>query len=256
MDHEAVKQKEQIQKANQRKRNQEMDHEAVKQKEQIQKANQRERKRNADLEAFMKSENEMRSKSRKVETQTDRLREFRDATMLSAVFICISCQCKTFKSNVQEFTDKIMREVAVKIPLEDCIADLQVKTKIIIMGDKSSSEEEGKRYICITCLKKLKVSKLPSTSVMNNLQLHDTDEKLRQDDLILTELEGSLIARNLIFQKIFLLPRTPNEAGLIGLELKRKIELKNNHKKQLVNPTKIFKWLKRLKESGNPKPIL
>ena len=49
-----------------------------------------------------------------------------------------------------------------------------------------------------------------------------------------------------------MLPRTPNEAGLIGLELKRKIELKNNHKKQLVNPTKIFKWLKRLKESGNP----
>ena len=278
---EEIRQKERIQKANQRKRNQEMDHEAVKQKEQIQKANQRERKRNADLEAFMKSENEMRCKSRKVETQADRLREFRDATMHSAVFICISCQCKTFKSNVQEFTDKIMREIAVKIPLEDCIADLQVKSKIIIMGDKSCSEEEGNRYICITCLKKLKVGKLPSKSVMNNLQLHDTDEKLRQDDLILTELEGSLIARNLIFQEIFLLPRsrwtalkdriinvpireeainetikmlprTPNEAGLIGLELKRKIELKNNHKKQLVNPTKIFKWFKRLKESGNP----
>ena len=118
-------------------------------------------------------------------------------------------------------------------------------------------------------------------SVMNNLQLHETDEHLRQNDLMMTELEGSLIAKNLIFQKIFLLPRsrwtalkdrivnvpirskainetikmlprTPNEAGLIGLELKRKIELKNNHKKQLINPTKIFKWIKRLKESGNP----
>ena len=118
-------------------------------------------------------------------------------------------------------------------------------------------------------------------SVMNNLQLHETDEHLRQNDLMMTELEGYLIAKNLIFQKIFLLPRsrwtalkdrivnvpirskainetikmlprTPNEAGLIGLELKRKIELKNNHKKQLINPTKIFKWIKRLKESGNP----
>ena len=74
---------------------------------------------------------------------------------------------------------------------------------------------------------------------------------------MMTELEGSLIAKNLIFQKIFLLPRsrwtalkdrvinvpitdeainetikmlprTPNEAGLIGLELKRKIEMKRS----------------------------
>ena len=177
-----------------------------------------------------------------------------------------------------------MKEIDAKIPLQECIADLRLKTKIIIIEDKkkvTSSEEDGTRYICTTCLKKLKVGKLPSTSVMNNLQLHDSDDQLRQNDLIMTELEGSLIAKNLIFQKIFLLPRsrwtalkdriinvpirdeainetikmlprTPNEAGLIGLELKRKIEMKNNHKKQLINPTKIFKWLKRLKDSGNP----
>ena len=244
----------------------------------------RNRKKNEeDHNTFRIADNKQR-RTGNVKTAADRLREFRDATMLSAIFICISCHCKTFKSNIQEFKEKNMKEIDAKIPLKECIADLEVKTKIIIIEDKKKvtrAEEDGTRYICTTCLKKLKVGKLPSTSVMNNLQLHDSDEKLRVNDLILTELEGSLIAKNLIFQKIFLLPRsrwtalkdriinvpirdeainetikmlprTPNEAGLIGLELKRKIELKNNHKKQLINPNKIFKWLKRLKDSGNP----
>ena len=97
----------------------------------------------------------------------------------------------------------------------------------------------------------------------------------------LTELEGSLIAKNLIFQKIYQLPksrwtaltdriinvpvnnedilntieslpRTPKEAGLIGVSLKRKLEYKNIHKRQLVNPAKILKMLELLQKSGNP----
>ena len=269
--------KERKAKSTQRKKDE--DHEALKMKERLKKAFQRKSNKEQDQKAFKSSQNEPRSKSKKVETAADRLREFREATMFSALFVCISCHCKHFKSNVQEFTDKIMREIDAKIPLKDCIADLEVKTKIIIVGE--TTDEDGTRYICKTCLKKLKAGKLPSVSVMNNLQLHETDEQLRQNDLMMTELEGSLIAKNLIFQKIFLLPRsrwtalkdriinvpirseainetikmlprTPNEAGLIGLELKRKIEMKNNHKKQLINPAKIFKWIQRLKESGNP----
>ena len=78
----------------------------------------------------------------------------------------------------------------------------------------------------------------------NKLRLEVQDENLQ-----LTELEGALIAKNLIFQKIYqlpksrwtaltdriinvpindedilktvkLLPRTPKEAGLIGVSLK------------------------------------
>ena len=102
-------------------------------------------------------------------------------------------------------------------------------------------------------------------SVKNNLQL-----EAQYEDLKLTELEGSLIAKNLIFLKIFqlpksrwtaltdkivnvpitnedinntveLLPRTPKEAGLIGVAMKRKLEYKNTHKRQLVDPKKIVK---------------
>ncbi len=46
---------------------------------------------------------------------------------------------------------------------------------------------------------------------------------------------------------IIQLPRTLNEAGLIGIELKRKKEMKNTH-----SPVKIFKWITKLKESNNP----
>ena len=48
------------------------------------------------------------------------------------------------------------------------------------------------------------------------------------------------------------LPRPPEEAGLIEVELKRKLEYKNSHIKQLINPEKCYNMLKLLKRSGNP----
>ena len=97
--------------------------------------------------------------------------------------------------------------------------------------------------------------KLKANIINEVKQITDSIQKevkdLKEENLMLTELEGSLIAKLIIFQKIFLLPRSrwtalkdrtinvpiqdetinnfvkqlprlPNEAGLIGLELKRK----------------------------------
>ena len=117
-------------------------------------------------------------------------------------------------------------------------------------------------------------------SAMNDLKLDDTDESMKKQGINLTELEGALIAKTIIFQKIYQLPksrwtalkdrlinipidnediintiekmpRTPSEAGLIGVALKRKKEYKNTHKQQLIDPSKLFKMLNKLKESGN-----
>ena len=122
----------------------------------------------------------------------------------------------------------------------------------------------------------MKAKKIPPMSVANNLKLERQDENDQ-----LTELEGSLIAKNLIFLKIYQLPksrwtaltdriinvpitnqdiyntvdslpRTPKDAGLIGVALKRKLEYKNTHKRQLVNPEKILRMLEMLRKSGNP----
>lgn len=216
------------------------------------------------------------------------LRKFREATMCGPIFICVSCHGKMFQSSVQKFTTKLMEEVNEKIALEDCIADINLFTRVEIVTTKSrepdsfsKDKEIGDRYICKTCLKYLRRGKLPPSSVMNNLQLHETDEELKEQDLVLTELEGALISKNIIFQKIFQLPRsrwtglkdriinvpitddsimdtlvqlprTPAEAGLVGISLKRKKEMKNDHIKQLINPDRVFRMVNHLKMAGNP----
>ena len=122
---------------------------------------------------------------------------------------------------------------------------------------------------------------MPPISTLNGLKLTETDKQIQEQQLELTELEGALIAKNIIFQKIFQLPksrwtalkdrvinvpvnedsimntleqlpRTPKDAGLIGVALKRKMEFKNTHKHQLVNPDKMFRMLNKLKKSNNP----
>ena len=127
----------------------------------------------------------------------------------------------------------------------------------------------------------MKKGNVPPMSVMNGLKLDESDKQLKDQELQMTELEGALIAKNIIFQKIYQLPksrwtalkdrvinvpinensiintleqlpRTPQAAGLIGVALKRKIEYKNNHKHQLVNPDKLFKMLDKLKRYKNP----
>ena len=108
------------------------------------------------------------------------------------------------------------------------------------------------------------------------------EQPLIQDkDTKLTEIENNLIAHTILFQKIFLLPksrmsavkdklvnipigsadvlntieclpRTPREAGLIQVKLKRKLKYENYHKHEYIDTKKIFKALELLKKSGHP----
>merc|ERR1712016_73689 len=63
-------------------------------------------------------------------------------------------------------------------------------------------------FICNTCHLHLKKGKLPPKSVKNGLELLDTDQDLKDQGLDLNELEETLIGRNVIFEKIFFLPRS------------------------------------------------
>ena len=101
------------------------------------------------------------------------------------------------------------------------------------------------------------------------------------DDCKLTELENNLIAQIINFQYIYKLPksrwgatkkqmvsvpvkeetlmntinqlpRLPKDAGILPVHLKRKLEYKNSHKSEYVDPNKIFRALKHLKESDHP----
>ena len=48
------------------------------------------------------------------------------------------------------------------------------------------------------------------------------------------------------------LPRTPNEAGLLEVKLKRKMEYKNVHQQSYIDPQKIYNALEFLKKNGHP----
>ena len=118
---------------------------------------------------------------------------------------------------------------------------------------------------------------MPPECRQNNMQVDPQPEVMK-----LTELETSLIARNILFMKILKLPksrwtgntdkiinvpipedsilntikslpRTPNEAGLIGVEIKRKLSFKNTYlNAQMVNPVRIYDAMRHLKTEGNP----
>ena len=54
-----------------------------------------------------------------------------------------------------------------------------------------------------------------------------------------------------ILKTVDSLPRTPSEAGIIPINLKRKVSYKNVHKTEYVCVEKILKALKTLKSLGN-----
>ena len=141
---------------------------------------------------------------------------------------------------------------------------------------KKENNEKPERYLCFTCKKNLLNGKVPSMAVANGLSLIKVDENLN-----LTQLENNLIAKKILFQKVFklpksrmaalkdqivnipigdedvlntvqTLPRTPSEAGLIEVKLKRKLGYKNYHQYEYINPDKVFHALKYLKDIGNP----
>ena len=209
-----------------------------------------------------------------VENAMDGLKEFKGATLYNAIFICTCCHQRMFQSNVQFLTDSLKDKINSKAPglIAKCIDKPLVQTTL---------NGEKKCCICKTCLRYLQMKKIPPMSIANGLKLTETDKQIHDQKLELTELEGALISKNIIFQKIYQLPksrwtalkdrvinvpinedsiintleqmpRTPKDAGLIGVALKRKKEYKNTHKHQLVDPEKLFRMLSKLKKSKNP----
>ena len=78
-----------------------------------------------------------------------------------------------------------------------CIPEGQEVPIVIWLNDKKSDD----CYICKTCFNRLKKGKMPAECVQNNMQVDPQPEELK-----LTELEGSLISRNIQFMKIYQLP--------------------------------------------------
>ena len=145
-------------------------------------------------------------------------------------------------------------------------------------NSKSSFEIDQRNFLCKGCKLSMEKGKMPKMCVNNGLKVDLLPEK----DMELTELENNIIALNIIFQKIHVLPksrwngthdrlvnipigeqdvvntlknlpRTPSEAGLISVSLKRKLDYKTTHIKQLIDIKKIYKFLHHLKYEAKNK---
>ena len=49
-----------------------------------------------------------------------------------------------------------------------------------------------------------------------------------------------------------MLPRTPLEGGVVEIKLKRKKEYKSSYRQEYIDPQKLFRAIKFLKDSENP----
>ena len=117
---------------------------------------------------------------------------------------------------------------------------------------------------------------MPVMAVANGLETTDLEGEDK-----LTELENNLIAQNINFEKMILMPksrwaagkgrmvsvpvgvqdvmntvtqvpRLEEEAKLIPIKLKRKKQYQGHEKSELIRPEKLFKVLQILKEMGHP----
>ena len=250
-------------------------------------------------EAFKKAENKKRRLSRKklietnpgrvkdnekcwkqaqrlVDCEEKRILKFKQNTLENATFVCQSCKRNLFKCNMT----KLSKEIFLDINKKDdglCAKVFENHNKIWLnVWHKIGKHDKDQAfYICASCKQHLMKGNMPPMCAKNNLKIPESP------NWNLTELEANIVARNIIFMKIFQkrntrwselkekvinvpldeedilntvtnLPRTPHEAGLIEVELVSRIEKPRLEKdKQMIDPEKCFKLLDLLKRSGN-----
>ena len=221
-------------------------------------------------ELFKQKQKEEKRKTIQIKNSSEegRRTSFRNSIREGRKYSCICCHRLFFNNGVVKFSSDFEEEVSSNFK------DIILKS----IGKIQTTNGRGTSFICITCKNHISKGKVPPMSNQNNLQLFDLNP---YEELQLTELENSMIALNILFQKIFKLPksrwpamkdktinipvyetdilntikslpRTPKNAGIIPIDLKRKMNFKNSHMTQYVSVPKILKALETLQHLGNP----
>ena len=204
---------------------------------------------------------EMRRQKKQDETQADaRFKKFKLDIIHGPNFTCQSCNRQLFTTEVKFLGQQ----------------DLSVKHKLKPSFLKEVGlQREIDVILCHNCFFYIKNSRIPFINVNNGLELEAVPTELKLNDL-----EQQLIARSLLFIKTLLLPKTrmkashddvinvpiecedisenilklprnPNDAKIVPVQLKRKLKYKNTHLVQYIRPNIVLKALKTLKKMGN-----
>ena len=226
------------------------------------------------------NKNVRKCKENKLRTMEGRIAAFRRSVRYGAIFPCVCCHRVMFEQQVSKYSGKVKIAIeSVEGLFESAIGQLDRVRKVF-----------GDYYLCSTCKSYLcKKKTMPPMSHLNNLEVKHVGQKigdytLTKEDIEnsrLTDLEQSLIARSLIFMKIHQLPksrmgcmkdrliyvpinendvlnnldtviRTPSEAGILPVKVKRKLEYKQSYQEEYVSIPKIVASLRLLHKLKHP----
>ena len=289
-DPEGLREDEKSRQSRSRSNRKEADPENLLEDEKSRQSRSREKRKHDDPDGLAEKEKFKRMKKKdRLQTAEGRIAAFREATRDGPCFPCICCQRAMFKKQVVIYEGKVKAKIESYEGLYEKAIERIDMIPIV----------RNKYYLCKTCKKYLDKNQVPPMSHCNNLEhdypgrkinIKDDDgNKIDEyvltkedcDNLHLTDLEQSLIARSLIFLKIHKLPksrmgcisdkivyipinendtlntintilRTPSEAGILPVKVKRKLEYRSNYMEEFISIPKIIGALRVLHRVRHP----
>ena len=142
-----------------------------------------------------------------MDTVFKRRKTFLAAVRNGSIFFCVCCHRKLYDNQEVEL-DKDWKESYETQYLgsyEKFIGPIPLRRIFLPCPAGEQNSEITSDYTCFTCKNYLEKNRMAPMSNQNNLQLANIE---KHPELKLSELEQQLIALNLIFQKIVLLPNS------------------------------------------------
>jgi hypothetical protein len=222
-------------------------------------------KRQQQFSQYYEDNKELRRKNARDNLRAeDRLINFKQEIIDGPHFICQSCNRSLFKNSTKVFDIQTFTNLMSKHKLDDQF--------LLDIGLDITSNIS----LCHTCLRLIKFQRFPSINFMNGLELENIPEELK-----LADLEQQLIARSLLFLKIKKLPKSrmkanvdrvinvpvecddisetlkklprhPDDAKIVAVQLKRRLKYQNSHLAEYIRPKAVVDAVKTLKRLGNP----
>ena len=200
---------------------------------------------------------------------------FLNSVRYRPIYTCVCCHRIRFKKSIIIYNQEVVEDILHKSKKENIVSESigDIPDELLVKDNDGNYNN----YLCKDCHHKLKSGRIPSMSHTNNLGLFDLNGR---EELNLTELENALVARNILFQMFVQLPnsrwsglkkqiisvpifeqdventlnslpRTPDQASICKVQLKRKKSMKNSHMDQYILVNKMINAIQTFKDLGN-----
>ena len=258
------------------------DEDAFREKEATGRQQRRMKEMKEDPEKYRLKEKKRKQDYRlsKKDTVFKRRKAFLAAIRNGRIYFCICCHRKLHENQVIELDDDWQESMEEQYPgsVSRFIGPIPLREVYIPSPHHKPSQLLTGDFVCPTCKRYMEKNNMPPMCNKNNLQLVDIKN---HPELKLSELEQQLVALNILFQKIVLLPksrmnamkdktvsvpiapsdvvetltklpRTPTDARLAVVQLKRRLNYPGVHNQQLISMRNVFQALRTFISMKNP----